>query len=1820
MDSTYAALLEKTRLPQPSFQRFAVVSLFRHLESSLGALGPNSGVCHDAISQCLRSPFAAVVDQAVHELCRLVAVGDRLSISVALIELQSALEGCEKRFVPVFVKGIGFLCRFAFCIDSSWGRRFERVDLHPFVKVLSCCKESHEELIEQVMLFIVRNKYLGINEVVRFLRPFIVFSMIWKSSSACVYFFSRNLISAIASLSCSFPLEAISILKLLTDCLKYLPLTNQEEFLYIVTSAEHIVDAFVVVLQQTVDIEKDVATDAQRCSVEVLCMLLSICASFHRKPLVQVEPVIEISRHLLVAQKELGLCYAFEFVNIVVSASVILAQVEFEHDQLSVLKLLILLMEWKTEDLSTKRASCSLGEELLTVFPVINLLSSPSKPIRAAVTHLLSLAESFVLNFMSVLKKTEVSFTDCPILTEAETIPLRLLHHLFTQGQELPYSSYFFLFTSDKITCDNEKYCGPLYWTSWLREHLLTIEREKVTFPPQSSDSHYEGVNILLGSIAYSLVISPAFDTSAVDLLVAFGVQNPKLGMTIFQAALFYINILLKFESNSSKILLNLLEMLPSLASNSAMVKIIVQTVLPMLHKDAKLSLHAVAIRLLCKTWVVSDRGVLSPKTLSNFEPVREICVSVAASVRDVCKENPDRGVDLILSLSSCIESEDSTVKALGLRSLSLLCEADVVDFYTAWEVVAKHVNTYTEEPVVAAGLVTLLRWGALDVETYPDIAKIIMLVLWEVGTLRSYSSEYLWVKARTIAFQSMMHYEIVKFQEIIPEFKETMLQCFLNECNAEVLEAMEEFEIKIINFEHINRRRALKERRPLGYKVAKLLDVFPQALFSPGNLNVNAREFPGAALLSYVFTPKELQGLSNDIPRIHASFEKALMEIAESLPLSRNILIALLTLESWKAFIQQWIKALVTSSDAKSSSSELDNELKSAADILKICRKVAEETVPQVSINAALAIGALCLVVPSSSYAVICSATDFLLKWLVDSEHEHHQWSSAISLGLISNCFHATDRMLKMNVITVLIQEACNSKSHLVIGACGLGLGFACQGLLSSAEVDSNRFAEGNLLCDVIKTLSMILSKLCPLASDSLENLFESFLLNGYDSAEASSVLPQCKLDSLEDEEPWGVAGLVLGLGNCVFAMYRLGLNDAVLILKDILISWVPSLEPSNKSSLFCNEMTEVSLAVGACLAIPMVVEFCQNVELMIGDIDAILIRYVSLVSDLLNSSVSGIHYQNLVMASCIGAGSFISCILNDGVNSIRYDDIKHLLELLRNGYSKSHPPLVHLGAMIGVVNAFGAAAGDLTYKHIQASFLPISLDLMVSDYVRGPIILSPICENLSTSFVQELFLVAKDSKDQQTRKYAAWAVSFLRYKWCSEMIQEIDCSKSISMIPALQSQPLADDSLVWKMCSWLSNINYHQLSNDGRHPMIMVHSNTVVAVLRCISKAPKLPVLDWASIIRGFMKNVVNFPNKSEILQDATSFREECIDFSLAHAKDVKSLLLFLDDLVDLSRFRTLELNLQCLLLRQVSDLTNIFSTLRIERLFQDFAQFFSSSASPYLVYGLKQKVLLRISFWKGLYQCLNGAYLESSCVSEIEKCMECLFRFMPTFAYNVKTEEFLWTCSEWCEAIRCLTKARHGWLIVVLQFSDRSTLNEIAVRILAKVRLVKNGSFSFSELEKLKSFILNFRLEGVWWSVSIKRQWLLDALDVSCVTENPSTAISFVGLLSGSCSKYMPLLIVKPEIVLSDLPITLPSLLSSSSWSAIAESCVDKLWQSTERICTWAVMLSGGAIDDLPNSNRINESNVDASIDVPDLPLFERLLATRPAVEVG
>lgn len=218
--------------------------------------------------------------------------------------------------------------------------------------------------------------------------------------------------------------------------------------------------------------------------------------------------------------------------------------------------------------------------------------------------------------------------------------------------------------------------------------------------------------------------------------------------------------------------------------------------------------------------------------------------------------------------------------------------------------------------------------------------------------------------------------------------------------------------------------------------------------------------------------------------------------------------------------------------------------------------------------------------------------------------------------------------------------------------------------------------------------------------------------------------------------------------------------------------------------------------------------------------------------------------------------------------------------------------------------------------------------------------------------------------------------------------------------------------------------------------------HIDTLVTTLRCLSQAPRLPSLDWGAIIRRCMRyedQVAEFLPPSSALRKGI-LREECLKFSLAHANQFDQLLIFLDELSDISRFRTLVLNLQSCLLIHLVGLMKVFANSRVEKLFDDMKNYLSSSYSNQLQYNY-EKHLLSISCWKGLYQCLEEASLDSlDCISHIENFMEVLFTMLPTSSSSTNTEvDDEHSAKEWSEAIRCLGKARQTWLLNFLQVYD-------------------------------------------------------------------------------------------------------------------------------------------------------------------------------------
>ncbi|KAK4282352.1 hypothetical protein QN277_013739 [Acacia crassicarpa] len=1807
---SFAPLLEKTRVPQPSLQKFAVISIFSKLRSAPKYLDPQSDPGRDAIAQCLNSSSSSVVDQSVRELCRLVT-DSVVDISRGLLELQSALEGTDPKFVVVFVKGLGFLVRLGFQKNNaSW--RFKSTEAHPFVKVLSCRAEVQTELLQQVCLFMLQNKRLGMIRVCEFIRPLLNFSVLrLLASESPSSSFTVQLIFTMASFCCSYPSESMPVFKLLTGCLKYFPHKTSEDYKRLVNFVEQIVEAYIVVLKKLAE-TRSLLIEAQQNAVEFLDTVLSLvtCLQWHGG---DNEFLFELSKRLFSVQRDHGLTCLPSLSSTMVSLWTILVQSELEHVQISILKLISTILKWKYENDNTISKTKSVPvEEILFLLPVISLMSSPSKYVKGLATELLYLLEKLLVKIF-VAPQNEPTTEGSHYLSTPGIITLRLLRHLWYQDRE-SLSGIFLLtmtlgFSSNECINEGMIMYSEKNWASQVRRLCLSIvNQRKSTLPlSHSQEVFLTEMPLFLSSVVGILLIHPSMGAAAADSLATLGIMDPKLGVPFLLTIIFFSNIFTRKDVISHDMLLKMFEMLPSLASHSAMIPLVVQTILPMLNKDAEGLLCATATRLLCRTWEVNDRafvnlqGVLLAKGFTNFALDRIVCVSRAASIRDVCQKNPDRGVDLILSVSSCIENPDLVIKSIGLQSLAHLCEADVIDFYTAWIVIKKHVKDYLADPILAQSICHLLRWGAMDAEAHSEEAKGVLQLLWSVGSYSHAGSKVQWAKPRISALQALMQYEVSCLEKSIPDFKKRNLELLFSETSPSVLRVMEDIQVKIITYEHINRQRLIKEKRVSGSKIEKLMDAFPRAIFSSGKIS-EARELPGAALLCLSFTPKKLSEQQGQKGRdAHSEYVNAFVEMAGSLQLSRNILVALMALQSWKCFMRHWMRAYIFSYNAKAQSAVPDKTSKAASAILRSMIAIANEAIPRCAENIALAVGALCLVLPSSDHTVKSAASKFLLEWLLQHEHEHRQWSAAISLGLISSCLHVTDHKQRYHNITGLLQVLLVSKSSLVKGACGVGLGLACQDLLtrtgagnnSGVENDMDKVPDFDLLGRIVRTLSATIYQITRSSSDVLDSICSCFPSVEFCVNTEVSELPSDNCEDLE-EDIWGVAGLVLGMAFTISAVYRAGEIDSVLKMKSLVISWIPYINSQLQSTNFQNEESKVALSVGSCIAIPIMVPFCRRMELMDEiELDNIASGFKELISELTTVKKSGMLHQSFMMASCFGAGTILSRMLNEGLHSTEVDYVKSILELFRKCYSDPYPSFVNLGGMLGVVNAMGAGAG----------ILDMQADYQKESPSKGLLLKGSVYEAYLTSLVQEMFLLAQNSDDNQRQQFASWALSFLQHHLLSKEYLDVDGHRKTAETNLKSvSQSFSEENMVLQLSSWLTDLK--------KEAGTIVHVSTVVTVLRCLSKAPRLPSFEWGAIIRRCMRYEAQV---AELLPADSSYkqgtlREECVQFALAHANQFDSLLTFLDELSEFSRFRTLELHLQSHLLIQLVDLVRAYSSSRLEKLFNDLCNLFS--ATSYQDSDIYQNSLLYTSCWKGLYRCLDEVSLDALDISQVQRCMEVLFSLLPVLNSSgsivSKHEKII---EEWSEAVRCLGKAPQSWLLDFLKVSHERSVRdvdksiEVCKKICAKAKLVKNGSLPFLELGKMKSYILNTKLQGHWDVLievvaalhhaegSIKRQWLVDAVEISCVSPYPSKVLQFIGLLSATCCKYMPLIIVDEQTVLNDIPVTLTSLLADQSWDIVTESVISHLYSSTERIFHWASQIADGTY--MPSAQPIDES---------------------------
>eukprot|EP01018_Ginkgo_biloba_P009771 Gb_07737 [translate_table: standard] len=1825
MGDSYASLLERLETPQAAMQRFAVIAIFDKLKSAPSHLSLQSEAGREALFYCLHSSHAAVVDQAVRQLCSLVQEGF-MAPPQAFQELQAAMDASPPHSVETITKAIGFLSRLLYKNRSPHiSTIFSSPEHHPFVKVFVSRVEAHVELLEQLIFFIAEGNFINSTDLLEFLRPMLTFSVVQISISTAHTCFARRLHSHLASLSCTHSSQGLSIFRILVECIKYYPQRTAQEIGMTIAAAEELVDAFEIILKKSIGDEKE--EQARVCGIELSESLMALCIELSEHGFGSSPALVLLKRSILAHKEHDQDCF-YDFNSMLASLAHMLAAAEYEHEQLLLLTLSTIFLEWKMKSgvPFLQAAVSDFPIEVILIFPVIHVMSSPSKAVKKAAVNLLLVLERKLDKLCTMASSSPtVSQTGLSYSHKHGIVLHRLLQYMWSQDQGLTTWNYH-----SQSACQwfSDLLCNKNRSKVWL-EHLgqasmKTCEGSKSIFASQPYGRLKKGVVLLLSMVVSALVIHPHLGSSATEALAAIGRSEPTLGVSLLPVVLFYLKILRQYGCKSEDLVLELLGVLPSLACHSVTVPFIIQTLQPMLHEDAKPKLRATAIRLLCRSWEFTDRvfdhlqRALQPKAFSTTLET-DLVISMAASVRDVCRKDADRGVDLILSIQACIESKHSTVQALGLESLAHLCQADVIDFYTAWVVISKYLPDILSDPIIANSLCIFLRWGAMDAEAYPEASKRVLELIWQAATYRDPEHSDIWLKARISSIQALTFYEVGYVQQCIAGFHGKAIDLLLSELTPEVQQITEELVVRFLIHEHKTRRRLRKQDRVGMSKVEKLMHALPQILFSSDVKGNTIADFPGAALLCLTFSPParavQKKVFLRDLQKWQAKHENALMEIAGSMQLSRNIFVALLSLQSWLSFIRRWLRAKIMVFEAEDVSDMHDKiAIKAADSIFKDISKLAEEAVPRVAENLALALGALCMVLPSSAHCVTPFISKFLLNWMHQDGHEYKQWSAAISLGLVSTCLHATDWKHKYEIINGLLKVAGSSGRALVTGACGVALGFACQDLLSCEtisdasdhEMETGKQKEAALLAQIVRTLMQLLCQLCPCVSESLQNL-NQFRLPSTGGCNAEYKLADCVGKQCEEENVWGIAGLVIGLGNSIVGIQRAGNPTLAVEITKTLISWIPCVNSwqgrNSQTGLYASDdISAVSLAVGSCLALSTAVSICHKMELMDEGLDTLVNGFRSLISEVECQKDKSYSNQNLLMAACIGAGELLSCILNEGAYPIKFEDIKNLLETIRKTYTHPNPPIVHFGGMIGVVNAMNACVGIITQISQQTLELEPRTKHKEASYVRGPILSNPVCEPLSLLLIQEILGVVRDSKDVQLGSSAGWALSFLRNAYLHrdqslhQAINGVQTDTSRQHHSSVSSQSFPEDSTVLQLCSIFSDTGVYEAGSPAP-------ANKIVSVLRCLEKAPRLPALDWGGIIRRLMR----YKDHNQRCADSCAVREECVHFSFVHAENIPPLLIFLDELCEPSRFRLLKCSLQSILLLHMVDMARIFSQSRMEKFFNDIMEFFNGQLVSKVPDQDTDKDggvgnSLEITFWKSLYKCLVSAHALEKYLHHILKCMERLFHLLPSlpskFSEVCKTEN-RWSLDEevWSEAIKCFMNSPKAWLLDILQIKAKESAEteEVTVTvkkvILARTRLVANNYIPPSELGKARSCLLNEKSSDIWrllmevaaalrhTTIDVKRQWLLDTIETSCITQYPSTALRFLGLLTSSWSPQGSCLILDPMSVLQDLPLTLPSLFLDSNWRPIFDSVVQKLLSLIERIHTWLASLEKG-----------------------------------------
>ncbi|XP_052794014.1 focadhesin-like [Mya arenaria] len=264
----------------------------------------------------------------------------------------------------------------------------------------------------------------------------------------------------------------------------------------------------------------------------------------------------------------------------------------------------------------------------------------------------------------------------------------------------------------------------------------------------------------------------------AVQGLSAVASREPAKSLLVLPVMLYALG-----KSTCPTLQHHILLALPKLAFNKYNVPPILKTILG-LGESPKLK--SLSIRLLTELWTVQDRcfptllkvvmdtrqGSVTMATL-----IDDVTLAKAHAIREVCKLRPEQhGADMLGPISQmldwCTEEGSAPAAALVLEALYHICEAEVIDIVSTWQVLEEQLTREKRGVVVEkiCGLMSLVPRLQVNTEQFQVFISEMTRRLWlytrsdNVGVVKAAYS--------ALAHYSREHFHLSHFQyQVVEEF-----------------------------------------------------------------------------------------------------------------------------------------------------------------------------------------------------------------------------------------------------------------------------------------------------------------------------------------------------------------------------------------------------------------------------------------------------------------------------------------------------------------------------------------------------------------------------------------------------------------------------------------------------------------------------------------------------------------------------------------------------------------------------------------------------------------------------------------------------------------------------------------------------------------------------------------------------------------------------------------------------------------------------------------------------------------------------------------